>query len=86
MFKNRVYDILNKPVLEVFTKKYRDETKYIEFIKRNIEQFKIKSNNENIDEIIRNMKDLGYESNFKITSFYDLQENEEKVKIKKLYL
>ena len=74
----------NNPILQVFTKDYRDEIKYITFMEKNIDKIKLKSGSEDIDEKLARLKELGYESDFRIPLYEKKQENRQKTKIKTL--
>lgn len=43
---------------KVFTKEYRKETEHIEFIKRNLNRIKLKSDDYDIDAVIDTIRDL----------------------------
>ena len=46
-----------KKLLEVFTKEYKEETKYREFMKQNIDKFKCPSYNfESVDDKVARLK------------------------------
>ena len=50
-----------KKILEVFTKEYREETKYREFMEQNIDKFKLElssSDCESVDERVKRLKKL----------------------------
>lgn len=53
-------------ILEVFTKEYRKETEYREFQKDNINRFKLKSDNYNIEESIESLRRNKFKSNFRV--------------------
>ena len=84
---SNIYNIIkNNSVLNTFTIEYRDEIRYNEFMENNINQLKLKSINENIDEKISTLQELEYESDFRITPLYSQKDQEERVKIKSLHL
>ena len=56
---------MNK-VLQVFTKEYKEETKYLEFIKKYINYIKLKSNNYDLEERIKILENKKFDSNFKV--------------------
>lgn len=53
-------------ILEVFTKEYRKETEYREFQEDNINRFKLKSDNYNIEESIESLRRNKFKSNFRV--------------------
>lgn len=53
-------------ILKVFTKEFRQETKFLEFIENRILQDKLQSNDFNIDKEIQRLKKNNYKSNFKM--------------------
>lgn len=65
---------LIKKILEVFTKDYRQETEYREFLEENINRIKLKSQ-EHFDftKGLQNLVDANFQSNFHIST-----DNEEK--------
>lgn len=50
--------ITNLKIFEIFTKEYRIETEYREFMKNNIDKMKLKSNNYDVDERINKLKKM----------------------------
>ena len=54
-----------KKVLEVFSKEYKEETKYREFMEQNVDSLK-QSNKESVDEKVKRLINKDYKSNFKI--------------------
>lgn len=58
---------MNK-VLQVFTKEYKEETKYQLYLEKNINKMKFKSNNYNVEEKVKVLKMKNFNSNFKINS------------------
>ena len=55
-----------KKVLEFFSKEYKEETKYREFMESNLDRMKIKLTEDDIDKKIKVLKNNNYKSNFKI--------------------
>lgn len=53
-------------ILKVFTKEYRKETEYREFQEDNINRFKLKSDNYNIEESIESLRRNKFKSNFRV--------------------
>lgn len=53
-----------KKILQVFTKAYKEETKYQEFIADNIDLFKLNSTSESINNKVDRLKSSKYVSNF----------------------
>ena len=45
-------------IKEIFTKKYKEETEYIESMEENLDSFKLKSDNFNADESIEELKNI----------------------------
>ena len=45
-----------KEILKVFSKKYREETKYIEYMKDNIDNFKLKDNAESVEDKVNRLR------------------------------
>ncbi len=48
--------ITNIPVVHLFTKEYQQEVMYYEFLRNNIDQIKLASDNYNLDERIEILK------------------------------
>ena len=66
---NKVKNLFeDNKVLKVFTKEYKDETLYQLLLEKNINIFKLKSNNYNVDKNIKLLKKHNFNSNFKIKS------------------
>lgn len=61
---------MNK-VLEVFTKQYREETKYQIFMEKHKDLFKLNGDNFNVDETIDRLRKNGFHSNFHVDINYD---------------
>lgn len=59
-----------KKVLEVFSKEYKEETKYREFMKQNVDSLKQSNkesvDEESVDEKVKRLINKDYKSNFKI--------------------
>lgn len=49
-----------KKILEVFTKEYRKETEYYNFLQSRISDFKLKGTDEDIEEKIKVLQNLSY--------------------------
>lgn len=45
-----------KEILNVFTKEYREETKHMEFMQSHINDFKLKTDSESVDDKIERLK------------------------------
>lgn len=56
-----------RKILEVFTKEYREYTKYIYFIQSMKDNIKLKCDSESIDDKINRLKNMNFQSNFHIT-------------------
>ena len=52
-------------IIEVFTRKYKEEIKYREFMKHNIDYFKLKSDNYDVNTIINNLGCINFNKNIK---------------------
>lgn len=48
--------VTNIPVVHLFTKEYQQEVMYYEFLRNNIDQIKLASDNYNLDERIEILK------------------------------
>ena len=65
---SRLYDTFRRhPILQVFTEEYLEETRYYEFLKKNVNKIKLPSNNFDVDESVRRLRETGYQSNFHIS-------------------
>ncbi len=53
-------------VCEVFTKDYRNETEYREFMEKMIHSFKLNNKSEDVEEKVKRLSDKNYVSNFKV--------------------
>lgn len=59
-----------KELLHVFTKEYRDECLYREFVKSKIDSFKLSENEEeDVKEKIKRLEQAGFVSGFSIRVF-----------------
>ena len=56
--------VYNNPVLQVFTKEFKNETDYINLMRNSVDSFKLKINECNEDEIFTSLMDENYKSNF----------------------
>ena len=64
---SRLYNTFRRhPILRVFTEEYLEETRYYEFLKKNVNRIKLPSNNFDVDEAVRRLRETGYQSNFHI--------------------
>ena len=45
-----------KEILNVFTKEYREETKHMEFMQSHVNDFKLKTDSESVDDKIERLK------------------------------
>lgn len=55
-----------RKVSEVFTKKYREETEYFEFMEKMLHSFKLNNQSEGVEEKIKRLSNKGFVSNFKV--------------------
>lgn len=53
-------------VYEVFTKDYKEETKFREFIRNMLPHFKLKDSSEIVEETVKRLSDKEFVSNFHI--------------------
>lgn len=53
-------------VCEVFTKEYRKETEYREFMEKMCHSFKLNNKSEDVEEKVKRLADKNFISNFKI--------------------
>jgi hypothetical protein len=58
------------PILQVFTKEYREETEYQIFMEKHKDMFRLNDNAEPIDNIIDRLKKKNFQSNFTVTINY----------------
>ena len=49
--------IIRIPIVNVFTKEYKEETNYYNFSRNNIDQMKFKSNNYDVEEKIKILRE-----------------------------
>lgn len=54
-------------VREVFTKEYREETNYREFVSKMLHDFKLKNKSESVEDKIKRLSDKNFVSNFKVS-------------------
>ena len=54
-------------IKEVFTKEYKEETEYREFMESNINNFRLESDNYNANESIESLKISNFKNNFKVS-------------------
>ena len=64
-----IKELLN-PILQVFTKEYKEETKYQIFMEKHKNMFKLIDNSEPIEDKINRLKNKNFHSNFKQTIAY----------------
>lgn len=59
-----------KKLLSVFTQQYKEETKYIEYIKHNINLFKLndKTSENDVEDKINRLIKKNFKSNFKVST------------------
>lgn len=55
-----------KKVREVFTKEYREETEYCEFMEKMLHNFKLNNKSESVEEKVKRLMDKGFVSDFTI--------------------
>ncbi|MBQ8117263.1 MAG: hypothetical protein IJ794_00505 [Lachnospiraceae bacterium] len=53
-----------KEVREVFTKEFRDEVEYREFMQKKLYSFKLNNQSEAVEDIIKRLQDKNFQSNF----------------------
>lgn len=53
-------------VREVFTKEYREETEYREFLEKMLHNFELNNQSESVEEKVKRLTDKSFISNFKI--------------------
>lgn len=53
-------------IFEVFTKQYKEETKYREFLKSKLNSFKLENNDEDAEYKLQTLINSNFVSNFKI--------------------
>ena len=54
-------------IIEVFTKEYREETEYREFLEDNVDKAKLKGSNFNVDASVENLKYINFRNNFHLS-------------------
>ncbi len=59
--------IMLSKVLEVFTKRYRRETEYMEIEYSMLHSFKLKNKNESVEDRIKRLSDKNFISGFKLS-------------------
>ena len=57
---------MKKEILYVFSKEYKKEIEYREFMENNIDKFKLKEESESADEKIKRLQNINFKSNFNI--------------------
>lgn len=55
-----------RKILEVFTRKYKEETEYREFLEKSLPKMHLRTNGFDVEESISRLSDRGFQSNFKI--------------------
>lgn len=58
--------MLNK-VYEVFTKEYKKETKYREFMEKMLPSFELNNKSEDVEEKVKRLVNKNFISNFKVS-------------------
>lgn len=53
-----------KEVREVFTKEFRNEVEYREFMQKKLYSFKLNNQSEAVEDIIKRLQDKNFQSNF----------------------
>ena len=54
-------------IKEVFTKEYKQETKYRDFVEKNVNRFKLKSEERlDLSERLKSLEDNNFQSNFQV--------------------
>lgn len=53
-----------REICKVFTKRYREETRYQEFLQSFVPRAKLKDDGENLTAILDRLRNAGYKSNF----------------------
>lgn len=64
-----IKELIN-PILQVFTKEYKEETEYQIFMEKHKDMFRLNDNAEPIDNIVDRLKKKNFQSNFKVTINY----------------
>ena len=56
-------------IKEVFTKEYKQETEYRDFVEKNVNRFKLKSEERlDLSERLKSLEDNNFQSNFQVKS------------------
>lgn len=55
-----------KRILEVFGKEYKQEMKYQEIESAMVDDFKLKNKSDDVEEIVKRLKNSSFSSNFKM--------------------
>lgn len=55
-----------RKVCEVFTKEYRKETEYREFMEKMLYRFELNNNSEDVEQKVRRLSDKNFVSNFTV--------------------
>lgn len=56
-----------KKIKEVFTKEYKQETEYRDFVEKNVNRFKLKSEERlDLSERLKSLEDNNFQSNFQV--------------------
>ena len=77
MIKNRnKKTAYNNPVLQVFTKEFKNETEYINLMRNSVDSFKLENDNYSEDEIFTPLVDENYKSNFQFSIPEESEKNE----------
>lgn len=64
---NKINEICSKNViLRVFTKEYKEEISYYEFMKSKVDNIKLKSNNYDVDERIKLLQKNNFSNNYTV--------------------
>lgn len=65
--KNNIVRVCKKnPILYTFTKEYREEVKYDDFMKQHVDAFKLNAGEFDVTETVNRLKAVNFESNFKM--------------------
>ena len=56
---------INNPILEVFTKEYRENALYNQSLKINISKFRLNNDNYDVEEVVKLLKKRGFINNYK---------------------
>lgn len=55
-----------RKILEVFTRKYKEETEYREFLEKSLSKMRLRTNGFDVEESVSRLADRGFKSNFKM--------------------